>query len=235
MPEMMERIFFMDGDCLGIDDCEGREIWLKNKKAGRHYMPSREIVAWELLFEEAVVETLEALTMASFVFGHFVDGVVNGVEVFGFGVSGDAHFIFVGTGFSGHALFEVGLGVPDAVAEEFSKFGGVFGFFKGVALEGFSDFGVTFAVGLTRHCEVHAHFGAFTVEVRGEVFDHLLVAAFGNADFMFGNEFEFGVVVGHFFELACGSAAEGALFGGVFTFVDVATNCADPFLFHTEF
>ena len=125
-----------------------------------------------LLFEVAVVETLEALAVASFVFCHFVNSVVDGVEVLLFGAAGDAHLVGVCTGFGGHTFFEVGLGVPDAVTEEFGKLGCVLGFFESIAFECFSDFGITFAIGLARHCEIHADLAAFTVEVGCEVFDH---------------------------------------------------------------
>ena len=75
----------------------------------------------------------------------------------------------------------------------------MFGFFESVALEGFGDFGIAFAVGLARHCQVHAYFGAFAVEVGLEVLDHLGVAAFGHAELMLCYELEslFGI---EFFE-----------------------------------
>ncbi len=107
----------------------------------------------------------------------------------------------------------------------------MFGFFESVALEGFGDFGISFAVGLARHCQVHAHFAAFAVEVCGEVVDHFFIAAFGNTDFVFGNELEVGGGV-EFFEFAAGSTADGALFGSFVAFVHVAANDADEFLFH---
>jgi hypothetical protein len=49
---------------------------------------------WCLLFEVAVEETFEAFAVTSFVFSHFVNGVVNGVEACSFSVASDAHFVF---------------------------------------------------------------------------------------------------------------------------------------------
>ena len=184
-----------------------------------------------LFAEVAAVEALEALAVASFVLSHFVNGVVDGVEVELFGAFSDAHLVGVCTGFSGHTFFEVGFGVPHAVAEEFSEFGSVFGFFEGVAFESFSHFGIAFAVGLTAHGEVHANFGAFATEVSVEVGDHLFVATFGYADFVFGNELELGSGV-HFFEFISANAAHGAFFGSVFTFVYETAYSANEFLFH---
>ena len=87
-----------------------------------------------LLLEEAVVETLEALAVTGFVLGHFVYGVVDGVEVELLGACCDAHLVLVGAGLCGHTLFKVGLGVPYMLAEEFGKLGGVLGFLVCVAL-----------------------------------------------------------------------------------------------------
>ena len=167
--------------------------------------------------------------MASFILCHFVNGVVDSIEIELLSAAGNAHLVFVGTGFSRHTLFEVGLGVPNAVAEKFGKLGSVFSFFPSIALESLSDFGIAFAIGLTSHSEIHTHFATLAVEVSSEVFDHLFISAFGNTDFMFGNKLQFSAFV-EFFELAFGSVTDGALFGSFITFVNIATNGADKFL-----
>ena len=187
-----------------------------------------------LVAEVAGVEAGEAAAVASLVLGHFVNGVVDGVEVSLLGVGGDAHLVGVGAGFSHHALVEVGLGVPHAVTEELGELGGVLGLFPSVALEGFGDFGIPLAVGLTRHCQVHTDLGALTHEMGVEVLDHLGIAALGHADFVLGNELE-SLLGGQFLELRLGSAAERALFGSLVTFVNVAAHCADKFLCHCLF
>ena len=63
-----------------------------------------------LFFEIAVVETLEALAVACFVFCHFVNGVMDCVEVELFGTTGDADLVCVCACFGCHALFEVFFG-----------------------------------------------------------------------------------------------------------------------------
>ena len=148
--------------------------------------------------------------MAGFVFSHLMNGVVDSVEILLFGAAGNAHLVGVGTGFGCHALFEVGLGVPDAFAKEFGEFCGVLGLFESIALEGLGDFGITFAVGLTRHSQIHADFAAFAVEMGCQVSDHFGIGAFGNTDFMLGDERKFFSLV-EFFEFRSGSAADGAL------------------------
>lgn len=74
------------------------------------------------------------------------------------------------------------------------------GFLKSIALESFSDFRIAFAVGLTRHCQIHPDFAAFAVEMGCKVFYHFFVAAFGHSDFVFSNEFKASLIV-HFLEL----------------------------------
>ena len=87
------------------------------------------------------------------------------------------------------------------------------------------------AVGLAGHCQIHAHFAAFAVEVCVEVLDHFLVAAFGHTHFVLSDELEFGFGV-EFLEFRLGSAADGALFGSFSAFVHIAAHNADEFLFH---
>ncbi len=69
--------------------------------------------------------------------------------------------------------------------------------------------------------------------MRVEVFDHLFVETFGDADFVFGHELQ-ACLGAHLLEFAAGSAAEGALLGCLFTFVDIATYGADEFFLHSE-
>ena len=171
--------------------------------------------------------------MTGFVAGHFVNRVVDSVEVEFLGTLSNAGLVFASTCFSVHALFEVGLGVPNAVTEEFGKLRSVFCLFPSVTLESLSHFGITLTVCLAAHCEIHAHFGAFAHEVVVEVLNHLLVATFGNADFVLCNERE-RTLFAEFLKLRSGNAAHGAFFGSFGTFVDVTANGADEFLFHFE-
>ena len=88
--------------------------------------------------------------MAGFILGHLVDGIVDGVEVALFGHAGDAHLVLAGAAFSDHALVEVGLGIPNHVAQQFGELGTVLGLFKSIALEGLGDFGIALAIPSTR-------------------------------------------------------------------------------------
>lgn len=143
-----------------------------------------------LLFEITVVEALESFTVTCLVLSHLVDCVVDGVEVAFLGVACDAHFVFAGSAFGDHTFLEVGLGVPDDFSEEFGEFGAVFGFFEGVAFEGFGDFRIAFAVGLAAHSEIHSDFRRLAEEVCVEVLNHFVAGTFGDADFVFGDKVE---------------------------------------------
>ena len=73
---------------------------------------------FRLFLEITVEEAFEAFAVASFVLGHHLHCVVDGVEVGGFCIAGNAHLVGVGSCFGVHTLFKVGLGVPYYVAEE---------------------------------------------------------------------------------------------------------------------
>ena len=169
--------------------------------------------------------------MAGFVACHFVNGIVDSVEVEFLGAFGDTVLVFASTTFSVHALLEVGLGVPNAVAEEFSKLSSVLCLFPSVTLESLSHFGITFAVSLTAHGQIHTYFCAFAHEVVVEVLNHFIVATFGNAESVLCYEVE-ATLFGQFLKLAGGNFAHGALLRGFGTFVDITTDGADKFLVH---
>ena len=122
--------------------------------------------------------------MAGFVLGHFVNGVVDGVIAQLLGLGGNGQFAFAGAGFGLVALLEVGLGVPHHLADELGELGGVLGLFESVALEGLGNFRIAFALGLAAHRKVHAHFGAFGLEVMLQAGPYLRVAALGYAQYM---------------------------------------------------
>ena len=95
------------------------------------------------LLEVAGEEAFEALAVAGFVLGHLVDGVVDGVVAEFLGQLGELELAGGGAVFGGDAHGQVRLGAGgEEFAEEFAELGGVLGFFPGVALEGFGDFGI---------------------------------------------------------------------------------------------
>ena len=65
----------------------------------------------------------------------------------------------------------------------------------------------------------------------GKIVNHLLVATFGYADFVFGDELQTSFLI-NFLESALGSMADGAFFGSFGTFVYVTAYGTDKFLFH---
>lgn len=184
-----------------------------------------------LVAEVTLEEAFEATAVTSFVAGHFMNSVVNGIEIQLFGAFGYAGLVLARTAFGVHALLQIRFGVPHDIAQQFGKFRGMLSLFPGLALESLGYFGITLAVGLTAHGKIHTYFGALAHEVVVEVFYHLLVATFGHAYLMFGHEREAGVLC-KFLELGGGHAAHGAFFGSMVTFVNVTAYGANEFLLH---
>ena len=155
---------------------------------------------------------------------------MDGVKVALLGHAGDAHLVFAGTTFGNHALVEVGLGVPNHVAKQFCELGAVLGFFKSVALESLSDFGIAFAVGLTAHGQVHSDFGGLAHEMGIQVLDHVFASAFGNADDVLGYEIQGRVFIN---DLPFNNLfALRAALRRFFSLVDIPANRADKFFLH---
>lgn len=88
----------------------------------------------KLLAEVAGEEAVEAGSVASFVLGHLVNGVVDGVVAELLGSCGDGELAFAGTGLGLVTLLKVGLGVPDNVTEKLGELGGVLSFLESVPL-----------------------------------------------------------------------------------------------------
>lgn len=187
-----------------------------------------------LLLEVTVEQAFEAAAVASFVASHFMNCIVDSIQVQFLSTLSNTGLVSASTAFSVHTLFEVGLRIPNHVTEQFSKLSSVFSFFPCVTLESFSNFGITFAVCLTAHSQVHTNFGAFAREVCIEVLNHFFVAAFSHTYFVFSYEVQT-LALNEFFEFRGRNATLRTFFGSVFTFVYIAANGANEFLFHNEF
>ncbi len=168
--------------------------------------------------------------MARLVLSHLVHRVVYGVEVLLLGQAGQTHLVFAGTGLGVHALVEVGLGVPYDLTEQFGEFRSVLGLLPCVALVGLGDLGITLAIGLTAHCQVHADLGALAHEVVLEALQQFGTRLPAVADLVLGNEFEAFALLDDFYELVFAYLAHRALLGCLGTFVDVTANGTTPFL-----
>ena len=108
--------------------------------------------------------------MTGLVLGHLVNGVVNGVEVLLLRHAGQAHLVLAGAALGIHTFEQVGLGVPNDVADQFGKLRSVLGLLPGIALESLGDFGVALTIRLTSHRQVLSHLGTFAHEVVVQTF-----------------------------------------------------------------
>ena len=124
--------------------------------------------------------------MAGFVFGHFVNAVVNGVVAEFLGQRGNLLLAVAGTEFCCRAHFNVLFRrVGNDFAQHLGDACGMVCFLKSIALEGFGNFRIAFAVGLAAHRQIHADFAAFAGEVFAQAGNNAFVQAFGNADSVF--------------------------------------------------
>ena len=192
---------------------------------------------FELFLEITVEEAFEALAMTSLVLGHLVNGVVDGIPALGLGVLGNAELILAGTSLSIHALLEVGLGVPDYVAEKFSKLGSMLSLFPSIAAEGVSHLGISLAIGLTAHGQILANFRALALPVGIEVLDHLFIYAIflGDTDNVLLYELETTSLLNELLELRSRNTALWTTLGRSWTFMNITANGANPFLLHNSF
>ena len=108
--------------------------------------------------------------MKSVVLGHLVYGIVHGVQVLLLGQTRQTHLVLAGAALGIHTFEQVGLGVPNDVADQFGKLRSVLGLLPGIALESLGDFGVALTIRLTSHRQVLSHLGTFAHEVVVQTF-----------------------------------------------------------------
>ena len=140
-----------------------------------------------LLAEIALEQAFEASAVACLVLGHLVYGIVDCIEVEGLGCLGDVHLAGACSALGLGTFLQIGLCVPYAVAYELGYPGCMVCLLEGVASERLGDFGIAFAVGLTRHGKVHAYLAALAGEVGLESLHNLVGASLGYADDVLGD------------------------------------------------
>ena len=183
-----------------------------------------------LFAEVAIEQALEGSAVTGFVLRHFVNGVVDGVEVGGLGLLRQIELAGAGSVFGGDAELEVGLGGRcHDLAEHFRELGGVLRLFVSGLFPVEPDFRIALAESDAGHGEVHADLGALALEVGAESFDDFGGNAFDDADLMLGGPVQ--VFLDDFLELLARGLAEGTFFGADIALDDLAADGASPF-FH---
>ena len=145
------------------------------------------------------MQTLECLAVASFVAGHLVDRVVDGIEVGSLGTLGKVDLASGGAVLGLDAELEVLLGGGGHnLAEKLGELGGMLGLLMGGLLVVEADLGIALTEGDARHREVHADLGALAVEVGAEVLDDVLgdALSLADADDMLGSPGELALLLG---------------------------------------
>ena len=98
-----------------------------------------------LLAKVTLQQSSEACSVACFVLGHLMHGVVDSVEAGSLGVLCDAELVLACTCLSSCALLKVCLRIPHALAQQLSKAAGVIGLLKGIALESLGNLRIALA------------------------------------------------------------------------------------------
>ena len=100
-----------------------------------------------LLPEVPLQQPREGLAVTGFVAGHFVHGVMDGVQVQGLGALGQVGLAGGGAVLGLHAHLQVLLGaVGQHLAQQLGELGGVLGLFKRGGLPVFADLGIALAI-----------------------------------------------------------------------------------------
>ena len=166
--------------------------------------------------------------MTCFVTCHFMNGVINFIKSFFFGTFCKFKFAFGCAVFGFYAFLEIFFGGrADKFSKKFAEFCCVFCFFKCGFFPVKTDFGITFTVCGSCHCEIHADFGAFAFKVPFETVVDVFGDVLTDADDMFGSpDFFFAVV---FDKFATRATALRASFGCAVSFVYVSADRTDKF------
>ena len=185
-----------------------------------------------LLFCEIFVpQSEETAAVTCFILCHFVNCVVDGIKILSLGKFCNTELVLAGTALSFHSLLYVGLGVPYALAEEFSKFCSVLSLLESISLESLCNFRITFAVCLTAHCDIHTDFGALSVEVCVKALKYFRVNTLCNSEFVFGCP-NHSLIFLHFHKFVAFCVAKRTLCRSLCSFINISAYETSEFLFH---
>ena len=177
--------------------------------------------------EIAIQETFKSCTVAGFILGHFMNGVMNGVVAEFLGALCDHQLALTGALFGICAHLDILLRIGrDNLTEKLGKLCGVLSLLERVTLESLGDFRISVALRLTAHGKVHSDFGALAHEVVLETLHDLCVFNLACANLVLASPNL--LSGGHFLnlELRTQSTALRALLGGGIAFMDVTANGA---------
>ena len=111
-------------------------------------------------------QACESLAMPGFVAGHFMHGVMDGVQAQLLGLLGQVGLALGGAVLGFHTDAQVFLRAGgDNLAQQLGELGSVLRFFKSGGLPVFGDFRIPFTGSGAAHGQVHADFGAFAFKV----------------------------------------------------------------------
>ena len=188
--------------------------------------------SYALLLEVTFVKAFETFAMTCLILAHLMNRVMNCIEVELLGQRCDTFFVLAGSGFGIHTFENIGLGVPNDFAQQFGEFGCMFSLFPCIAFECICNFGITFTIGLTAHCQIHTNFGALSHKVILQTLKNLGINTFGNAYNMFVNKLQIAFLFYDLYEFVSTYLTHRTLCGRSITLMYVSANSTSP-LFHS--
>jgi hypothetical protein len=99
-----------------------------------------------------------------------------------------------------------------------------------ITLESLGDLGITLAISLAAHRQIHTNLGALTHKVILQTLDNLFVNTLSNANHVLVNKLKIAFLLYELNELICANLAKGALLGSCITFVNITAYGTFPFL-----
>ena len=178
--------------------------------------------------EVPLQQTLEGLAVTGLVAGHFMNGIMDGIEPQLLGLFGQLELAGGSAVLGVHPHLQVLLGaVGQHLAQQLGELGGVLGLLKGVSLVGLGDLGVALAVGHPAHGQVHPDFAALAVKVLAQALDDLLGSALGHTHHVLVGVRQ--LALGLFLELLSRGAADRALLGSGLALEHITADGANKF------
>ena len=173
--------------------------------------------------------------MTGLILCHFMNGIMDSVETCSLSVLSNAELIFASTSLSSSTLLQIGLSIPNALAQQFCETRSMVSLLKSITLESLGNLRIALAIGLTSHCEVHTDFATLAIEVVAQVLNHLFADTLGLTitNLMNGGVGHISIFL-QFRELRGRSLTDGALLGSRIAFVNITTNGADKLFLHNN-
>ena len=160
--------------------------------------------------------------MSCLVFCHFVNGVMDGIEVLLLSANGQVFLSCACAALCFNTHFQILLcGIGNNFSEEFCELGSMLSLFMSSLFIVQADFRISLAESDSGHCQIHTDLRALASEVCLQVLDDFRIYTLSDADNVL--ICPSGVLI-HLVELRSRCAALRTFFRSLWSFIDITTN-----------